>query len=480
MSGPIGDAWAAAGGAAGYLGAPVGPETCGQPGNGCFQQFANGYIFYSPTTGAWAVNGAILDRYAATGHNRGFLSYPTGPETCGQPGNGCFQQFANGYIFYSPTTGAWAVNGAILDRYAATGHNRGFLSYPTGPETCGQPGNGCFQQFANGYIFYSPATGAWAVNGAILDRYAATGHNRGFLSYPTGPETCGQPGNGCFQQFANGYIFYSPATGAWAVNGAILDRYASYGHNRGTLGYPTSSETCSGGECLQTFQAGLIGWSGGSTAVYAMSECQTLNDGRSVYGADGSSRVTFAVAEGYAQTRITAVNCFRVAGLFVPQWITDGQVGASGFKAPGVPSGPTRYNYSPSGSYTVTEAFGVGNPGTSLAYTTLNPRSRWGGNPGTDTYNKYFESDSWVGYDENMWYFASRAAHDYRQGAVINYNRPPDSPIIQDAGFAIFLHMNKVPTAGCIALDDWAVVDFLQRSRSGDRIIMGVRSALFR
>ena len=239
-------------------------------------------------------------------------------------------------------------------------------------------------------------------------------------------------------------------------------------------------EICSGGECLQTFHGGLIGWTRlGGTTVYAMSECNTLNTGRSVYGANGSSRVTFAIAEAYGQYRVKVLNCFKVAGLFVPQWITDGTAGASGFKPPGVPSGPTRYNYSPTGSYTVTEAFGLGNPGTALPYTTLNPNSRWGGNPWTPTYNKYFESSSWVGYDENMWYFATRSTHDYRQGAVINYNRPPDSEIVQDAGFAIFLHMNKVPTAGCIALDDWAVVDFLQRSRPGDRIVMGVRSALF-
>ena len=49
----------------------------------------------------------------------------------------------------------------------------------------------------------------------------------------------------------------------------------------------------------------------------------------------------------------------------------------------------------------------------------------------------------------------------YRQGVVINYNRPN---IVQDAGFAIFLHMNKVPTAGCISLDDWAVVDYIRKS----------------
>ena len=52
--------------------------------------------------------------------------------------------------------------------------------------------------------------------------------------------------------------------------------------------------------------------------------------------------------------------------------------------------------------------------------------------------------------------------------------------IVQDAGFAIFLHENKAPTAGCIALDDGAVEDYRRKSTPGDRIIMGVASDLFR
>jgi L,D-peptidoglycan transpeptidase YkuD (ErfK/YbiS/YcfS/YnhG family) len=51
---------------------------------------------------------------------------------------------------------------------------------------------------------------------------------------------------------------------------------------------------------------------------------------------------------------------------------------------------------------------------------------------------------------------------------------------VQNAGFAIFLHMNKVPTAGCISLDDWAVLDYMRKSVPGDRIIMGVYRDLFR
>ena len=78
-----------------------------------------------------------------------------------------------------------------------------------------------------------------------------------------------------------------------------------------------------------------------------------------------------------------------------------------------------------------------------------------------------------------MWYFATRRSGDYRQGAVINYNRAPDSPITMNAGFAIFLHANPVPTWGCISLSESDVVRYLRTAAPGDRLIMGVGSDVF-
>ncbi|WP_306925561.1 hypothetical protein [Arthrobacter globiformis] len=352
------------------------------------------------------------------------------------------------------------------------------LGLPQSRETCGQRNGGCYQKFAKGYVYWSPASGARAVRPGNYAKWVSVGGLAGALGYPTSSETCNQPAWGCIQRFQGGTIYWSARSGTWATKGGIGARYAAAGSTHSGLGYPTANEKCVTGQCIQSFQSGYIGWSKtGGTRIYSMTECAKLNNGRSRYPTYGANRVLLTFTQGYRQSHATNVYCVRVAGLYVADWRTDGYVGASGFKAPGVPSGPTRYLYSPTGSYSVTEAFGLGNPGTALPYRTLNPRSRWGGNPWTATYNKYFESSSWVGWDENMWYFATRATHDYRQGVVVNYNRPN---IVQDAGFAIFLHMNKVPTAGCISLDDWAVVDYIRKSRPGDRIIMGTYSALFR
>ena len=475
-SGKTGPAWHAGGGLATY-GFPTQDET--PVGAGTIQRFSTGRILTWTARGIiqiWS-KGAIGVRWVARGSEYG-LGLPTAKETCGLRNGGCYQLFTGGAIYWSPSTGAHIVRGGIASRWASSGGQNGFLGYPRATQVCGQRAGGCLQSFQGGTIYWSPATGAWTVKGAIGGRYSASGAHRGSLGYPVALEACGQPASGCIQRFQFGTIYWSPATGAWSSRGAVGSRYAAAGAHRGSLGYPTADLRCLSGGCAQSFQRGFISWTAtAGSRVYPVTECQKLNNGKSKFSAYGANRVLLTFTQGYGQSRATNLYCVRIAGMYLPDWKTDGYVGASGFKAPGVPSGPTRYLYSPTGSFSVTEAFGLGNPGTRLPYRTLNPRSRWGGNPWTATYNKYFESSSWVGWDENMWYFATRATHDYRQGVVINYNRPN---IVQDAGFAIFLHMNKVPTAGCISLDDWAVVDYIRKSSPGDRIIMGTYSALFR
>jgi L,D-peptidoglycan transpeptidase YkuD (ErfK/YbiS/YcfS/YnhG family) len=464
-------------GAAGVLGAPVTNEACSA--GLCAQTFKGGTIYWTAATGAHPVlltAGRTGPYWHANGRGQVF-GYPITDEVA--VSGGTFQKFSTGRMLASSTKGVFPIwlKGAIGSRWNALGAVS-VVGLPLSKETCGQRDGGCYQVFSKGNIYWSPASWAHLVTGIYYTRWVGMGGLKGVMGYPVSGLTCGQPASGCLQTFQGATVHWSPASGAWVTKGAIRGKYLSVGGARSGLGYPTTNEKCVPGQCIQSFQRGYIGWTpAAGTRIYAMTECAKLNNGRTKYSAYGANRVLLTFTGGYKQSYATNIYCMRVAGLYVADWKTDGYVGASGFKPPGVPSGPTRYLYSPTGSYSVTEAFGLGNPGTKLAYRTLNPNSRWGGNPWTATYNKYFESSSWVGWDENMWYFATRASHDYRQGVVVNYNRPN---IVQNAGFAIFLHMNKVPTAGCISLDDWAVVDYIRKSTPGDRIIMGTYSDIFR
>lgn len=479
LQGDIARKWLSSGGLK-AMGAPIAAQVCKQRDNGCFQTFKKATIFWSAKSGAQASLGGILGRYQDNGALAGRYGYPIGPEVCGLAQKGCAQNFQNGLILWSRAAGAHGVlSGAIRTHYGATGTTKGYLEFPVAEEVCAQKGGGCSQKYQGGSIYWSPASKVSSIRGGKLaDGYSRRDGLAGVLGYPKAQQVCGQPNGGCYQDFQNGRLWSNNAhTSAYVTKGGIGSSFVAKGGPRSFLGYPISDERCSGGNCVQTFVGGHVAWGPGANGSYAMSECQNLNNGKSRYSSGGSKHVLLTFTQRYGQSYASNVYCKNIAGIYVTEWKTDGYVGKSGFKAPGQASGPTRYEFSPTGSYTVSEAFGMGNPGTKLPYRKLKPSSRWGGNPNTPTYNKYFESNSWVGYDENMWYFATRSTRDYGQGVVINYNRPN---IVQNAGFAIFLHQNKVPTAGCIALDNWAVVDYVRKSVPGDRVIMGVKSAIFK
>ncbi|GAP55371.1 conserved hypothetical protein [Arthrobacter sp. Hiyo6] len=130
---------------------------------------------------------------------------------------------------------------------------------------------------------------------------------------------------------------------------------------------------------------------------------------------------------------------------------------------------------SPTGSFSFTEALGRSNPGTALSYHTINYWSRWGGERGAN-YNQYFEGAGGPA-DENL--YDNMNLGYYEQAAVINYNRQPDSAVVQGASFAIFFHAGRVPSAGCISTSLSTVNRLLQTNRPGDRIVMGAVDDVF-
>ncbi|MDQ0756859.1 uncharacterized protein with LGFP repeats/L,D-peptidoglycan transpeptidase YkuD (ErfK/YbiS/YcfS/YnhG family) [Arthrobacter sp. B3I4] len=482
LSGGIGLRWSQIGGAAGRLGYPAGAMTCGLVEGGCLQHFERGSIAWSASAGAWDVGGAIAPRWAELAGQNGGLGYPVGGELCGLSGNGCSQNFQRGTMMWSPGTGAQPTWGGIRTRWVELGSEKSGLGYPTGREVCGLTRSGCYQGFQRGAMMWSAGTGAQPTWGAIRTRWAELGFENSWLGYPTGREVCGLPGDGCSQDFERATIFWSPSTGAQPAGGAIRVYYNQRGNGASTLGYPNSPEYCSAAGCRQYYQWGWLDWEPDGRVtlhVTPVGYCEAINRGGLRYDTAGAKRVSFAIAERYSSTPVTFATCLKGDSGYHLEWNVPGYAGESGFAWAGVATGPTINKYSPTGSFTVSDAFGLGNPGTALNYITLNSYSRWGGRL-NGNYNKYFESSADVFPDENMWYYATRPSHDYRQGVVINYNRPPDSPIVMNAGFAIFLHANRVPTWGCISLLESDVTRFIRSAVPGDRIVMGVGGDVFR
>ncbi|MDQ0735506.1 hypothetical protein [Arthrobacter agilis] len=261
-TGTIASAWAGSGWEKGKIGYPTSNAICRLVGNGCLQTFQKGNIYTSPATGTAVTSGAIDTTWSALGRERGKLGYPTANETCGLTNGGCYQNFQGGQIHWSPTTGAQPTYGTIASAWAGSGWENGTLGYPTSGENCGLTNSGCYQNFQKGQIHWSPTTGAYATRGVFNTAWGNTAWEAGTLGYPTSNQSCGLANSGCYQNFQGGQIHWSPTTGAHPTTGAIGAAWRATGWENGTLGYPTTDETCTTTKtCTQKFQKGQLSWS---------------------------------------------------------------------------------------------------------------------------------------------------------------------------------------------------------------------------
>jgi L,D-peptidoglycan transpeptidase YkuD (ErfK/YbiS/YcfS/YnhG family) len=136
---------------------------------------------------------------------------------------------------------------------------------------------------------------------------------------------------------------------------------------------------------------------------------------------------------------------------------TSGRVGANG-----VTDGATRRqgtSTTPSGTYTLTEAFGIkADPGTRLPYTRVGADHWWVQDNSSPYYNQ-MRLGSQGGFDtvspENAATGSerlSRHAPAYHYAIVIDFNR---SPAVRGRGAGIFLHVNgSGATAGCVSVPE--------------------------
>ena len=191
VGGAIQSAWIAQGWEAGRLGYPSGDQVCGLAGNGCKQDFQGGTLYSNSSAGAHAVSGDIGTASPAVGGAGGALGYPTTGLICGLRNGGCGQVFEGGRIYQGPGTGAHAVSGGIQGAWIAQGWETGPLGYPSGDQVCGLAGDGCKQTFQGGTLYSSTAAGNHALSGAIASAWTAAGAEGGPLGYPTTGLICG-------------------------------------------------------------------------------------------------------------------------------------------------------------------------------------------------------------------------------------------------------------------------------------------------
>jgi beta-N-acetylhexosaminidase len=209
--------------------------------------------------------GAIAEHYAQLGGTSSALGSPVSDV---QPvAGGAVQFYRGGAIYWTPATGAHEVHGAIYVHYRALGGPAGVLGFPVTDERITGDGVGRYNHFGGvggGSIFWTPTTGAHEVHGDIRQHWAQLSWERGPLGYPVtdtlvSPDRVGRYNH--FNGSGGSAIYWSPTTGAHAIRGAIYLRWAQLGFELGSLGYPISDEfAISGGRREQDFQHGSLIW----------------------------------------------------------------------------------------------------------------------------------------------------------------------------------------------------------------------------
>jgi uncharacterized protein with LGFP repeats len=145
------------GGSLGLLGSPLNDQRA--VNGGMVRDYENGSIYWSRSTGAFEVHGAIRDKWRALGAEQSFLGFPVTDESKATIGEGRFNGFQGGVVYWSAATGAFEIHGDILNHWRATGGER-LLGFPTSDETRAEGDRYRFSNFEHGQIAWSPHLGA--------------------------------------------------------------------------------------------------------------------------------------------------------------------------------------------------------------------------------------------------------------------------------------------------------------------------------
>ncbi|KAH7141661.1 hypothetical protein EDB81DRAFT_884736 [Dactylonectria macrodidyma] len=132
-----------------------------------------GSIYWTRSLGAFLIYGQIFHKWKSIGGEGGFLGYPITDEASTPDGQCRFNDFAKdgnvtGSIYWTRDLGAFLIYGQIFLKWKSTGGESGVLGYPTTDESPAGDRGGRYNDFnKGGSIYWSPSTGAHVITGAL-------------------------------------------------------------------------------------------------------------------------------------------------------------------------------------------------------------------------------------------------------------------------------------------------------------------------
>lgn len=321
---PIFSAWVAAGASGGSLGFPQADAACVSAG--CTQNFGGGLVASAGRDRAEVVPEPIATKYLQAG-GPGAVGGPAGPRACDSSG-ACSQRFGTARIDTS-SSGTFITMQWFFDAWSSAGFEKGRLGRPLADMSC-LPVT-CFQRFTGGTLSGSPSGGVIAVYGAYRDLWDRAGGPAGSLGLPTSAESCN--GLNCAQSFQRGVVGWNPDNGAIAVTGQYLTAWQAQGAGGGRLGGPRANPSCSGGICTQAFQTGVLTTAPAGNLVAVAGEYQKLWNraggakgqlGRPVSDESCNGRSCSQTFEKGVIAWTPGVGAVMVSGWFLAPWQANG------------------------------------------------------------------------------------------------------------------------------------------------------------
>ncbi len=259
--------WVKMGGAA-AIGEPTsGVEPLPAGLNGEYQAFSGGCIVSSDDFGAMFLTNATCAKYFSLERQTEYsgnsvLSVVGLPVEDTAPfGTGSATSFTGGKVIVT-SGGDYVVYGGIYARYLGLAP---VLGLPLSDEQSGISPAIRFQHFENGSMFWRSDVGAFAVRGAILDKWNEVGGLPGQLRFPlSDTETLIDPGGvviGLKGRFEQGNIYYSPGTGARVLSTKLAVAYEQeFAGPNGDLGLPIGDLATSSASGYQyvDFERGVL------------------------------------------------------------------------------------------------------------------------------------------------------------------------------------------------------------------------------
>ena len=266
LNSPIGHKWQAMGGEP-FFGTVLTNAGPAPDGSGTIQTFANGALYQVPAApGAqppvYYLSNAVYAKWLSLqGATDGLgapvwnaLGFPTSDTfATAEGGQAC--DFHAGAIVVRKSGPAWVVYGNIYGHYTQFGnladpHNQPWIGLPASDEEPVdpldlQPPAQRVSHFDGGDIYWSAATGAHELHGAILQEWIQGGwFGSPDMGLPTTDETSTPDNRGRFNRFqGGGAIYWTSGTGAHALLHPIVDRWDKLRGVNSYLGYPTSDQS---------------------------------------------------------------------------------------------------------------------------------------------------------------------------------------------------------------------------------------------